>query len=41
MGKIDGVDGYVKELLDAKGCLHLFRDVAHRVGGVLAVNYAT
>ena len=41
MGKIDGLDGYVKELLDAKGYLHLFRDVAHRVGGVLAVNYAT
>ena len=41
MGKIDGVDGYVKELLDAKGYLHFFRDVAHRVGGVLAVNYAT
>ena len=32
--------GYVNELLDAKGRLHLFRGTAHRVGWFLAVNYA-
>ena len=34
-------NSYVKEILDAKGNLHNFRDVAHRIGGVLAVNYTT
>ena len=32
-------DYYVKELLDAKGNLPYFRDVAHRVGGVLSLKY--
>ena len=40
MNNRDSYTSYVKELLEAKGCLHLFRDVAHRIGGILAVNYA-
>ena len=28
--------GYVKELLEARGNIYLFRDVAHRVGGFLS-----
>lgn len=31
--------GYVKELLEAKWNLYLFRDVAHRVGGFLSREY--
>lgn len=31
--------GYVKELLEARGNLYLFRDVAHRVGGFLSREY--
>ena len=31
--------GYVKELLEARGNIYLFRDVAHRVGGFLSREY--
>lgn len=31
--------GYVKELLEARGNLYLFRDVTHRVGGFLSREY--
>lgn len=31
--------GYVRELLEARGNLYLFRDVAHRVGGFLSREY--
>jgi len=30
---------YIKELLEAKGKLASFRDVAHRIGGILSLKY--
>lgn len=33
------IDSYIKDLLDTKGNLPCFRDVAHRVGGVLSLKY--